>query len=383
MSVTKKKSTRKSESMPEYDIHIVIPVSACKKKFADRIDFIKDYGLQNYKNTKFYVTLLIGTEDIKVDQKDWPFEIETASGKFDHPAPKIYQYFADYPIKQAEKARWIAKIDDDALTDVDGLVFMLDRDYEWKGDYYICTDVAPPYGAPYYFEYRRILIDLGYGHWMCRNNSKSDKVDLVHEIEGCMMSQPCLKKILNHPDAIELLKRSDIEDGGFGDHCLAFGARMCKIYPLDSPFLTRWPCVNEFSVFGGRYFHVHHVSPDQPAYHDLQGLMNEKETSLSLKDIKITKTKILNKKWLFGRVGWGNLCNGISFDPDGKILNPCWRNEDSWEITKQGKLVFKDVEGRPSTIFDKHDPEYNYIEGDFVLEPEKKIKHYLKLIAKD
>lgn len=365
-----------------HDLQVVIPISATAKRFEDRIDFIRDYGIQNYKNTKFKVTLLAGSEDIKINPKDWPFEVEVIAGKYSHPAPKIYSYFADYPKENVENYRWIAKIDDDAVTDIDGLVMMLDRDYDYRKDYYVCTDIAPPYGAPYYFEYRKILIELGYGHWMCRQNSKSDKVDLVHEIEGCIMSQSCLRNILNNSDAIQLLKKSDTEHGGFGDHCLAFCARMCKIYPTDSPFLTRWPCVDELSIFGGRYFHVHHVSPDQPAFEDIKHLLREKEVNLSLEPLKIKKEDIVNKKWLFGRVGWGNLCNGIFLDESGMIHNSCWRNENSWEITHNGKLVFKDIDGKASTIFTHRDPKFNYIEGNFVLEPQKKIKHYIKLITK-
>lgn len=380
MSVSKK--TTKKKLKPSYDLHIVIPVSVSAPRFKKRIDFIKDYGLQNFKNTKFKVTLLAGNEKVDINPKEWPYPVEVATGKFTHPAPKIYSYFAEYP-ENVSDYRWIAKIDDDAVTDVDGLVYMLDRDYDYKGDYYVCTDIAPPYGAPYYFEYRKILIDLGYGHWMCRNNSGSDKVDLIHEIEGCIMSQSCLEKILNNEDAIKLLKKSDLEEGGFGDHCLAFGARMCKIYPTDSPFLTRWPCVKELSIFGGRYYHIHHVSHDQPAFEEFIKLIQNKQVNLSLEEMKLTKKELLGKKWLFGRVGWGDLCRDIEFAENGKILGACWENEDGWELTADGKLVIKHVNGTPTTLFDQRDVTYNYIEGDFILEPEKKIRHYLKLLTQD
>ena len=97
--VASKKLIRKEliqTKQPLYDLHIVIPVSAANKKFANRIDYLKNYGLQNYKNTKFYVTFLIGNEDIKINPQEWPFEVEVIKSKYKHAAPKIYDYFSEY-----------------------------------------------------------------------------------------------------------------------------------------------------------------------------------------------------------------------------------------------------------------------------------------------
>lgn len=235
-----------------YDIEFVIPV--CNQdKYSQRLLDLKKFGLLNIGSKKVLLTLLVGTERIPNVQEGWPegVTVRTYKSNSTQVSAKTYSYFSNYALENIE-ARWIAKIDDDTVNDVSSLVDFLDLEFDHEREYYIVTEFR---GEQHKYE-DDILKELGFTRWFIPKNI------LHHELEGSIISQATLKRILINETAVEFMRRRSEVPQGFNDYALACAARICKVYPTDAYFMSRWPVVGDLTLFGGTIAHIHAISHD-------------------------------------------------------------------------------------------------------------------------
>lgn len=244
--------------MKEYDIEIV--VLACKKFYSRFCDF-KKYGLLNIKNKKVKVNVLLSnSEDIKKAAEDWPDGVDVEVFKFHNSSyvQNMYRFFLNIDYENL-KSRWIMKLDDDSVTDISGLVDNLDHFYDCDDPYYLATSCIrfENCGGPEYYclnNYLDVMEEYGKIVFF-----------LQHEIECSILSRKAIKKILQNKRSLDLLKKrcEEIERGAT-DIALAFASAMAKVYPIDCPFLTHLPQIEQFSLISGGFKnHIHLISRDQ------------------------------------------------------------------------------------------------------------------------
>ena len=120
----------------KYDLEVLMPISG-KGIFGGRLFHFKKYGLLNSENVKIKLILLTGTEQIPDIKEGWAENIDITTVRHfnDHPASKIYNFFAKQDPNELN-ADWYMRIDDDSITNVEGLMASLSEFDSSKSHYF-------------------------------------------------------------------------------------------------------------------------------------------------------------------------------------------------------------------------------------------------------
>jgi len=110
---------------PSYDLELLLPVHLTGHR-RQRLDTFRQYGLLNLGTYRVRLVILSGTWDFSSHQDGWPCQLLVLPGPDDDPAMKVYNFYATRDEAWAAAARWFARVDDDSITDVGGLIQYLD-----------------------------------------------------------------------------------------------------------------------------------------------------------------------------------------------------------------------------------------------------------------
>jgi len=255
------KKRRDGENM-QYDIAYFLPVTFTGK-YIERLRAFRKYGLLNRQNVALKVYLLCGQEPVPAEfaPDTWPYPVEFVSTSFNWGGIKNYAFGQYVTPEIAASARWWYKIDDDSVNDVAGTVQRLDADYDWTQPLYICGD----YGAGLAPLFVNAIVRSAHSQRILMENQR-DKPILHHERESSFLSGPCMRKIVEDSECQRLFQylcqpANDHPDC-FGDQGWALAARFVRVHQVDCLFTTQWPIVSNFSLFGGRFTHIHFVHPE-------------------------------------------------------------------------------------------------------------------------
>ena len=246
-----------------YDLEILLPVYP-SGYWLDRMNAFRQFGLLGGEQLRVRLVLLCGTYELGAALQEasaWPGveSVVVVNGTSDHPAAKIYDYYANILPAQELQARWYLRVDDDSLTDVRRLVNHLDFTFYWRHTLHLAgtlhTDLEPAY--------QMVLRDLRADRFL----QGAGHCEFYHEWEASVTSHGAMKRILGNRLAREFLRRVALLPGGFGDHCLAVAARVTGIPMSQVPFLSAHCQLEDFAAFkpsGNGFFHIHYMSPDNP-----------------------------------------------------------------------------------------------------------------------
>lgn len=345
-----------------YDLEILVPVELNDENIARRFKDFRRYGFINTAgpSVKLYFAASHDNnpDSLKNLCEGWPdnFDVEYFITPYKHVSQRIMFYYTK--VMQPDRARWYVRMDEDTRTDIAGLVKEIDKWFDHEKEHYVVSEVSKEVQD---YEYR-ILKMMGYD-WFDEIVGYDISSAPIHEIEISVTSNVAIKKILSSECCQNFLKAREAFAEGCGDHALAFAARMEKIYPISVPFMTRNPRAIEFSLYGGRYYHIHDISRDRhPEYVTWLDLTDGNTTP------ELTNT-MLGKNYFFdcgGEKTW------IGFEENGRIrknaarCSPEWSHKTQpfgiWGFTKNGDLTifithdfFRNV---PHKIFKKVGEEY-------------------------
>jgi len=375
-----------------YDIEFVLPVAGSAQKWLDRLEDFKKYGLHNINTARTLITILPGDHEIEDLDKGWPCNFRIVRTKENNAAQKIYEFYSKYKASDINHIRWSCKLDDDSMTNVDKLVNDLDIYYDHERDYYLVSDLNFDSKV-----YKDVLEEFGFKNWFIGgtlnervrddySDAKGDrKFELAHEHEACIISQCTMQKMYENKTVRKMLKRMSEKPGGYGDHGVAYAARIIKVHPLDCQFMTAHPAVKEFSVFGGRFHHIHYIHREEKrVWGEFEKIINIKSGSIKKTTFSPASTddqrymKLFSgKSFEFGRVPSDVITNRLILQPGGKIKGGNPNNEHEWNIRNK-KLRFMNISGTATTEFDIDMSNPFYFEGKFLLYGDT--IHYIKLI---
>jgi hypothetical protein len=331
----------------EYDIEICVPLCG-KSQYSKRINNFKKYGIQNIKNNKVLLSLLVGNEQIENIDKNWPCDIKILTSNTDKAAEKIYSYYLNLNKEECSKVKWFMRVDDDSMTDIDGILKNLDYEFDYKKEYHLmadpCYDINP--------KYKEIAQNLGYEYWSNKKVSSHRKHTFTHEWEASVSSQKAILNIIQNDNCKQLFTKAIESNGGQGDHCLALAARMCKIHPVDCIFMTKDPALEDFSIFEGRFNHIHFIKEEAPQWNTFLEKINVNKNTFNTDENIYNNLK--GKIFTFGKVGGNPWTDKLKLGEDGKIKNYVHDNEHSWDVVN-GKLRFKTINGSISCEFTTKD----------------------------
>lgn len=250
-----------------YDIAYFMPVSF-EGKYRDRLVTFRRYGMLNRAGVKMKMYLIYGPEEavpVEFAADKWPFEVEYVRSQFKWGGIKNYDFVRQLAPEKALEARWWYKIDDDSINDVAGTVRKLDADYDWAQPLYICGD----FGGGLEPLFWNAIARSAHAARILQPNDR-DKVILYHEHESSFMTAACFHKILGDSECQrmwEFICRPQNDNMHcWSDQLLGVAARFVRVHPSDCHFVTHHPNVANFSLFGGRFTHIHFVDQTQPIW---------------------------------------------------------------------------------------------------------------------
>lgn len=238
-----------------YDLEIAVPAETNNPEILERFVDFKKWGFQNVNNTKIKLFLLASNDNNLDCLKDgWPsgIDVEPIKTPYKHVAQRIHHYYSE--IIKSNTAHWYMRVDEDSMTDIAGLMENLERLFDPDRDYHINCDIEI---LKENIEYR-ILSNLGYDWWYTHK-----KTYPPHDYETSVTSNAAIDRIFKNPTARSYFTLRKQFDVGHGDHGLCYAARMTKIHPTVVNFLTKEPCLYDFSSFGGHLNHIHYTGKEQ------------------------------------------------------------------------------------------------------------------------
>lgn len=244
-----------------FDLEILVPVHPTGK-WLDRLNSFRRFGLLGGEQLRVRLVLLCGTwalDPALHDADAWPgiSSVAVVNGTTDHPAAKIYDYYANVLPEEGLQARWYLRVDDGSLTDIRRLVNHLDFTFYWRDSLHLAGSIEGDIEVPYILVLRelrgeRFLQGVGQGQ-------------VLHEREVAVTSHAAMRRIMANRMAREFLRRVALIESEHDDQGLAVAARVCGIPVSQVPFLTPQCQLDEFAAFspsGNGFFHIHHFSPD-------------------------------------------------------------------------------------------------------------------------
>ena len=166
----------------------------------------------------------------------------------DDAAYKRMNGYHDINQETIDNYRWHISIDEDSVTDLDGLLTALDENFDNNNCAYVSGETMNNYQS----EEVVIAEALGKSHWY-KNYGP------FHEWEISCLNQKTMQTIVENPIAKKVLKLRMKMQSGWGDHCLGLALRFCKIYPIQTTYITATNRILEHSLLGKHYYHVHHI----------------------------------------------------------------------------------------------------------------------------
>ena len=166
----------------------------------------------------------------------------------DEPSFKRMNGYLNISEQTFQNYRWHISIDEDSITDIDGLITALDEDYDNSN----CAYVSGENMNNFQNEELVIAEALGKSNWY-------QNYGPYHEWEITCLNQKTMQTIVENPWAKKILKLRSKMESGWGDHCLGLALKFCKVYPTQSNYITATNKILEHSLLKKQYYHVHHI----------------------------------------------------------------------------------------------------------------------------
>lgn len=238
-----------------YDIDIILPLTTSQEKYRERARYFKKYGLINIpKESKVCISLLLGPDESLDVAKGWPPGIDIKVFRFDfnHETSKTYRYYSQMNIE----SKWIARFDDDSITNIGNLLSNLSR-FDHQEKWYLVAELTK---IEHIYE-AEILSRMGYEHWFnCCDEDEANALTIWHEYASCVLSFGAMQTIIENSTAVEFFKERSKVSLGPNDYALSCAAKLCGIYPVEADFMATRSYVTYF--LNERLTHIHFISND-------------------------------------------------------------------------------------------------------------------------
>jgi len=325
---------------------INVPIENKNETIKTRIADFKKYGFQNIKDHRIKLYLLASKDNEKSDLCDgWPDGVEPIFVRtpYHHVAQRVFYYYSS--VIEPDRADWYIRLDEDSMTDIDGLAKILEARYDHLRDYHLAGHV---HYDPCDLD-KNLLGLLGFADWYRHGDNPG------HEVEVSVTSNTAIQKFASNPLCKRYLEMRQEFAEGYGDQAFCHALRMCKIYSLHTKFLIHDPDIYNFSVFGGFLNHIHHISRDNTP------------RMLEWFDVftKETDESVLNKVFFLGFEGEKKL---VKFFADNCVCNFSGKRNETvglWCVKDDKILMYSHMQKDKIICLEKKGNEY--LDGEFKL----------------
>lgn len=362
----------------KYDILITVLACTSDEKYLNRLKEFKNNGLINTENQNIGVFILIGDDPIPESLLgNWNYDTFFVKDISKPASSKMASFLLRLNLTPEYLPKWLMKIDDDSITDIEYLFSNLNK-IKHKHPLYLSSEL--------YFDSSNDIKNI-----FKKLNINYNK-NYFHEWECCIVNEYWLSHILNTELYRNILKEvCDISYNINADHLMGPISNIANIIPKKYDILNSFNNITYLNIFGGNLAHIHFIAPDinKDLYYKLSKILHKlnenkllcqnKNLVIELVEQKtpITFNDLIYKKFTFIRNDKDKISE-LGFDGSGKIINSVSDNEKFWYLL-DNRLIFTNSKHNITSIFAKIND--NLFEGLFF--PNVNVKHSLKLITKN
>jgi len=236
------------DPMVEYDLNVSVLVH-CSGKYAKRASAFLRLGLLNWGDYRIHL-LIIGSpgdgahfETLKQSSVRG-VDISLLEMSNERPIPKISGHYLWLKASRL-RARWFLRVDDDSITDIAALIRHVDSTFSDQPVHLMTSPCTKEIFGPM-FETFAMQNGFHLSH-------------LLHEYESSISSSSAMEAVFNHARALEFIDRTARCFDSPGDRALAFAMQIAQVPVASNPMATK-DFNADFSLIGGRYYHIHYVN---------------------------------------------------------------------------------------------------------------------------
>lgn len=234
------------------DAKFVVLATEKNKK---RLENFLEYCLEN-KSKKIECVFLLGPKNENSFAENIMEKYQTENTKIsiiryitDEASFKRNGYFRDLDQDTVDNFKWLISIDEDSITNVDGLIDSLNDDFNENFPAYVCGELMNNFQR----EEFAVAELLGKTCWYEGGSGPT------HEWEISCLNKKTMQMMINS----ELIKKVFTYRtrflSGYGDHCLGFALKMLQIYPVQTSYITSSNKIYEHSLLGRKFHHTHYI----------------------------------------------------------------------------------------------------------------------------
>ena len=318
----------------KYDLMITCMFSLSQEKYIKALENFLKYGLLNINNRKIILNILIAEKDYDNFIKyHIPYNFKIFTFKDDNVSEKIYNFYKNNSDYISESTRWHIQVDDDSSTDIDGLITKLDEIYDPSIPIHMISgalndlnntvkSLLNKYNFP--IEESNGLFKFTPNHWK-------------HEWEFSVQSNSFFKRIKDSTsfhDILDTLSKAKM----FSDHGLSLLALLNKIPIVTCRFAHYANILENFSLNGGRYYHIHYLKD-----------INYK----NILNLNFILENIVEKHMIFygfnEHSGYTLYCSNFKLNKDNTV-DSCNENEKFWSV-HEDLLYIRDINKHVTSFF--------------------------------
>lgn len=225
------------------------------EKSKKRLENFLEYCLEN-KSKKIECVLLLGPKNENSFAESIIEKYQTENKKIsivryttDEPSFKRNRYFRDLDQDTVDNFKWLISIDEDSITNVDGLIDSLNDDFNEDFPAYVCGEIMDNFQKEEF-----LVAELFEKEYWYNGNSGP-----LHEWEISCLNNKTMQMMINSEIIKKVFTYRTRFLSGWGDHCLALCLKMLQIYPVQASYMTSTNKIYEHSLLGKKFHHTHYI----------------------------------------------------------------------------------------------------------------------------
>ena len=262
------------------------------EKGKKRLENFLEYCLEN-KSKKIECVFLLGpkkensfAEDIIEKYQTENTKISIVRYENDQPSFKRNGYFRDLDQDTVDNFKWLISIDEDSITNVDGLIDSLNDDFSEEFPPYACGEIQNHFQRE----------EFSVAEYIGKNCWYEGGLGPSHEWEISCLNNKTMQIMINSDISKKVFNYRTKFLSGWGDHCLGLALKLLKIHPVKTSYMTGDNRIYDHSLLGKRFHHTHHI------YYNI-GIEN------ILNFLKLPNLSTIKKAWL--KLKEGNVIKDI------------------------------------------------------------------------
>ena len=248
------------------------------EKGKKRLENFLEYCLEN-KSKKIECVFLLGPK------KENSFA-EDIIEKYQTENTKRNGYFRDLDQDTVDNFKWLISIDEDSITNVDGLIDSLNDDFSEEFPTYACGEIQNHFQRE----------EFSVAEYIGKNCWYEGGLGPSHEWEISCLNNKTMQIMINSDISKKVFNYRTKFLSGWGDHCLGLALKLLKIHPVKTSYMTGDNRIYDHSLLGKRFHHTHHI------YYNI-GIEN------ILNFLKLPNLSTIKKAWL--KLKEGNVIKDI------------------------------------------------------------------------